>query len=111
MKPLLPVFLALAAISAGCGGSGEDASGVERNASPFAYDAAAPLHYVDRGVVNHGYPIKIHDVSFRSHGGRVDGLLAVPPGKGPFPAVVYLHGSGGDRTQLLLPRRGWRRGG
>ena len=40
----------------------------------------------------------------RAPGGRkVDGLLAVPPGKGPFPAVVYLHGSGGDRTELLVP--------
>ena len=56
--------------------------------SPFAYDATAPLHYVDRGVVNHGYPIKVHDVSFTSAGRRVDGLLAVPPGKGPFPAVA-----------------------
>src|SRR5262249_2003602 len=36
-------------------------------------------------------------------GRKVDGLLAVPPGKGPFPAVVYLHGSGGDRTELLVP--------
>ena len=64
----------------------------------------APLGYVDRGVVNHGYPIKVHDVTYTSAGGRkVDGLLAVPPGKGPFPAVVYLHGSGGDRTELLVP--------
>jgi dienelactone hydrolase len=30
-------------------------------------------------------------------------MLAVPPGKGPFPAVVYLHGTGGDRTELLVP--------
>ena len=46
----------------------------------------------------------MHDVTFTTAGGRkVDGLLAVPPGKGPFPAVVYLHGSGGDRTELLVP--------
>ncbi len=54
--------------------------------------------------MNHNYPIKVHDITYTSAGGRkVDGLLAVPPGKGPFPAVVYLHGSGGDRTELLVP--------
>jgi dienelactone hydrolase len=89
-----------AAVAAGCGGSSNRAA----DASPFAYDTSAPLDYVDRGVVNHGYPIKVHDVTFTSAGGRkVDGLLTVPPGKGPFPAVVYLHGSGGDRTELLVP--------
>ena len=30
-------------------------------------------------------------------------MLVVPPGKGPFPGVVYLHGTGGDRTELLVP--------
>ena len=103
MKPLVPVFLALAAISAGCGGSGDDASGVERNTSPFAYDAAAPLHYVDRGVVNHDYAIRIHDVSFRAGGRRVDGLAGRSARQGAVPCGLYLHGSGGDRTQLLLP--------
>ena len=71
--------------------------------TPFSYDASAPLHYVDRGVVNHGYPIAVHDVSFTSSGQRVDAMLAVPPGKGPFPGVVYLHGTGGDHTELLVP--------
>jgi dienelactone hydrolase len=33
----------------------------------------------------------------------VPGYLVVPPGKGPFPAVLYLHGSGGDRLELLGP--------
>ena len=27
----------------------------------------------------------------------------MPPGKGPFPAVIWAHGSGGSRTDLLLP--------
>jgi dienelactone hydrolase len=58
----------------------------------------------DRGVVNEHYPIAIHDVSYASSdGGRVPGYLVVPPGKGPFPAVLYLHGTGGDRVEWLAP--------
>jgi len=100
---LLAGLVLVAAV--GCGGtSGGDSSASTADATPFAYDASAPLAYVDRGVVNHNYPIKVHDVTFTSAGGRkVDGLLAVPPGKGPFAAVVYLHGSGGDRTELIVP--------
>jgi dienelactone hydrolase len=88
------------ALSAGCGGSNSEPSS---EPTPFDYDATAPLAYRDKGVVNHGYPIKVHDVSFTSGGRRVAALLAVPPGDGPFPGVLYLHGSGGDRTQLLVP--------
>jgi len=100
MRTVAAILVLAIASCVGCGGSDTKTT----SNSPFAYDASAPLHYVDRGVVNHGYPIKVHDVSFTSAGGRrVDGLLAVPPGKGPFPAVVYLHGTGGDRTELVIP--------
>ena len=95
----LALFAAIVAITGGCGGSKSD----QAERSPFTYDASAPLHYVDRGVVNHGYPIAVHDVSFTSSGKRIDGMFVVPPGKGPFPAVVYLHGTGGDRTEFLVP--------
>ena len=33
----------------------------------------------------------------------MDGYLAVPPGRGHLAAVVYLHGSGGGRGELLVP--------
>ena len=96
----LALLVALLVVTAGCGGSSHDTA---EQSTPFAYDASAPLHYADHGVVNHGYPIVVHDVSFTSSGERVDAMLVVPPGKGPFPAVVYLHGTGGDRTELLVP--------
>ncbi len=95
---LLGCFLLV--LAAGCGG-GKSSPAADR--SPFSYDASAALRYVDRGVVNRGYPIRVHDVSFTAAGRRIDGLLAVPPGKGPFPAVLYLHGAGGDRTQMIVP--------
>jgi dienelactone hydrolase len=83
---------------AGCGGGG-GAGG-----SLFAYDRSAPLRFADAGIVNHHYPIKIHDVSFASpRSGRVHAYLVVPPGKGPFPAVIWAHGSGGTRSDLILP--------
>ena len=96
----LALLVALLVVAAGCGGSSHN---IAEQSTPFAYDASAPLDYADHGVVNHGYPIVVHDVSFTSSGERVDAMLVVPPGKGPFPAVVYLHGTGGDRTELLVP--------
>jgi dienelactone hydrolase len=39
-------------------------------------------------------------------GGRVTGYLVLPPVKGRKPAVIYMHGSGGNRTQFLAPA-GW----
>jgi dienelactone hydrolase len=87
-------------LGSACGGSNTESSA---EPTPFDYDPAAPLRYQDKGVLNHDYPIRVHDVSFSSGGKRVAALLAMPPGKGPFPAVLYLHGSGGDRTQLIGP--------
>jgi dienelactone hydrolase len=97
----LLIFLLLAALG-GCGGSssGEQTSGADL----YAYDASKPLDYRDAGVVNHGYPVKIHDVSYAGPDGeRVSAYLVVPLGRGPFPAVVYLHGAGQDRRATLLP--------
>jgi dienelactone hydrolase len=95
----LPLLLALALV-AGCGGSAAPGDGIPR--LDFAYDDA-PLGWVDRGAVNHGYPISIHDVSFTSGGARVEGFLLLPPGETARPAVVVVHGSGGDRSELLTP--------
>ena len=92
--------LGLVTLAAGCGGG----NGIATRPSLFDYDRTAPLSFSDRGAVNHGYPIQVRDVSYASpRGGRVSAYLVVPPGKGPFPAVIYLHGSGEDRTRLVVP--------
>jgi dienelactone hydrolase len=90
-------------ILAGCGGGGGsdgDADGV------YAYDRSQSLAMRDNGLVNRDHPIQVRDVSF--HGGkeRVPAFLLTPPGKGPYPAVIYLHGAGGDRFELL-ESAGW----
>jgi dienelactone hydrolase len=81
---------------AACGGGGAPGT--------FAYDKHEPFKYVDTGRVNHGYPIRIDNISFASaRSGRVHAYLVVPPGKGLFPAVIWAHGSGGTRQDLILP--------
>lgn len=97
--------VALAALAAaGCGSGGEPTgTTAARPVSPFRYDSAAPLGYRNAGRVNDAYPIAVDDVSYAVPGGRVEGYLALPPGKGRVPAVIYLHGSGEGRERFLLP--------
>jgi dienelactone hydrolase len=99
---MLRIGLALGVVllASGCGGGKAAAT----RPSLFAYDRSAPLGLRDRGRVNRSYPIQVRDVSYTSpRGGRVSAFLVVPPGKGPFPGVLYLHGSGEDRTSLVVP--------
>ncbi len=103
--PLRPLVLLVGiALLAGCGSSASDspkaAAGPTRLS--FAENASEPLGYVDRGRVNTAKAaMALHDVSFQSGGRRVDGYLVLPPGNGRRPAVVLVHGSGGDRSELL----------
>ena len=92
--------LLLAASLAGCGG-GDD--GPDAESVVFAYDESVATSVQDAGRVNRDYPIEVRDVSFAVPGGRAQAFLVVPPGQEPKPAVVYLHGQGGDRSELLVP--------
>jgi dienelactone hydrolase len=95
--------VSLAALAAGCGASSDERTTAgAASSSPFAYDASRPLSVRDAGRVNRNYPIAIRDVSYLSGGRRIQGYLAVPPGSRRRPAAVYVHGSGGDRRQLLV---------
>jgi predicted esterase len=99
--PRVALALLCVLVLAGCGGSSKPSDGIPR--LDFSYADGAPLGYVDHGRINHGYPIAIHDVSFTSGGQTVQGYLLLPPGTEKRPAVVFVHGSGGDRTQMLTP--------
>jgi pimeloyl-ACP methyl ester carboxylesterase len=54
------------------------------------------------------YPYREEDVSFENStaGIKLAGTLTIPPGKGPFPAVVLVAGSGAhDRDEALMGHR------
>ena len=100
----MPKRIALALLVlllAGCGGSGDSNSAPE---GPFDYDEDASLEFQDKGRVNRNYPVEIRDVSYASTSGddAVTAYLVKPPGKGPFPGVVLVHGAGANRQQLVV---------
>ena len=98
--------LTLVLLVAGCGGGGGDGddAGPAPPPSRFDYDRNAALGFQDAGRVNRNYPIAIRQVSYASPDarGRVTGFLVRPPGEGPFPGVILMHGAAGDSQQMLV---------
>ena len=80
---------------AGCGGS--------HAADPYAYDHGRPLATRDAGVALAGRKVTVHVVSYDGGAGRVNAFVLVPRAPGRHPAVLFLHGSGGNREDLLVP--------
>jgi dienelactone hydrolase len=90
------------AVVAACGSTAtkRPADGLPR--LEFSYDRAAPLHYVDRGRINKASSrLAVRDVSYRSGNQTIRAYLVVPGRVEHRPAVVFVHGSGGDRGELL----------
>jgi dienelactone hydrolase len=57
----------------------------------FDYDSKLPLDTQDAGVDFRG-PVGVYDLTYASpKGGRVPAYLVVPPGKGPFAAIIWGH--------------------
>ena len=95
-----PAIAALAVVVAGCG-SGTKQAAAPAQRGPFDYDDRAALRVQSRQVAA-GRAGSIDDLSYSSpRGGRVPALLVLPANKGKHPAVVLMHGSGGDRRELL----------
>ena len=67
----------------------------------FDYDTGTPIDLEEKGKeVVEG--VTVHDVSYASpKGGRVPAYLVVPPGKGPFAGIIFMHWGQGDRTEFL----------
>jgi dienelactone hydrolase len=84
------------ALLAGCGGN--DDSSVP---APFTYDSKA-LDLKSSQTSFGDEEVQVEDVSFTGPSDtRLTGYLVTPAGSGRHPAVVYAHGAGGDRQELL----------
>jgi len=96
-RPAVALALLVALLAVGCGGSGGGGD------PTFAYDTDAPLDLEEGAPLPEERPLDVRLVSYRSGDGRVEGYLVAPPGRREegLPAVVYLHGSGGDRAELF----------
>lgn len=92
----LVALVSAAALVTGCGG------GEKADSGPFGYDASADLATEDTGHVTSS-GLVIRDLSFAIPSGRVQAFLVEPEKADHVPAVVYLHGAGGDRTSMLTP--------
>jgi dienelactone hydrolase len=83
---------ALGLLLAGCGGSSSD---------PLADDHGAPVS-LERGAQAERNGVRVQEISYASGDDRVEGYLVSPPdAAGKLPAVVFLHGAGGDRNEQL----------
>jgi dienelactone hydrolase len=74
---------------------------LENVARIFDYDSKASLDLQEKSVEKRN-GVELHDLSFASpKGGRVSAYLVVPPGKGPFAGIVFLHSGQWDRHEFL----------
>lgn len=67
----------------------------------FAYDRSARLGYLDHGIAERAGKVEVRNVSYLSGGLRVQAYLVRPAGASQTGGVVLVHGSGGDRRELL----------
>ena len=100
-RPLAVVIvLAAAGALTACGGGGDSHSSSSSGAT-FAYDASKPLDLKTKRTIREA-GVAIRDVSFKGASGEtIPAYLVIPRGKGRHPAVIYAHGSGGSRRDLL----------
>ena len=68
----------------------------------FDYDPQAPLDVQEVSVSEEVNGVKVHDISYAGTPDyRVPAYLVVPPGKGPFAGVLFMHQGFGSRNSFL----------
>ena len=99
MRTASRIFSSVLAI---CASAAAQTSGVADASKVFAYDATKPLNLTIGNSETATAGVTVFDISYDSpKAGRVPGYLVVPPGKGPFPAIVYMHWGQGNRGEFL----------
>ena len=94
-KELMRIVLAAALLAAASTSYAQAPSGPQA----LDYDHNAPLDSQESGITKRG-DIAVHDISYASpKGGRVPAYLVVPPGRGPFAAVIWGHWYWGNSPQ------------
>jgi predicted esterase len=95
-------FVLLASLLAGCGSSHKASAPKPTDPlAPYAYDQSKPLRMQLKGAARRA-AIEVRDISFIGpRGERILAYLVVPPGRGRHSAIIYGHGAGGDRSELL----------
>ncbi|HEU5066393.1 MAG TPA: acetylxylan esterase [Gaiellaceae bacterium] len=90
-------LLLLVALVAACGGEKSDVP------SQFSYDDSQPLDVQDKPTSFSTNEVRVDDISFTGPGStRLNAYLLMPSASsGRHPAVIYAHGAGGDRQELL----------
>jgi dienelactone hydrolase len=87
----------LVALAAGCGG---DKSSVP---SQFSYDDSRALDVQDKPTSFSTNEVRVDDITFTGPGDtRLNAYVLMPSNsEGRHPAVIYAHGAGGDRQEML----------
>jgi dienelactone hydrolase len=92
-------LLGALAIAAGCGGGGSKESSLAKD---FAYDESQPLDLHTRGTEKRPGGVEVRDLSYRGlDRNRVNAYLIAPKQAKDLPAVIFAHGAGGDRAELV----------
>jgi acetyl esterase/lipase len=92
-------LLGALAIAAGCGGGGSKESSLAKD---FAYDESQPLDLHTRRTEKRPGGVEVRDISYRGlDRNRVNAYLIVPKQAKDLPAVIFAHGAGGDRAELV----------
>ena len=99
MRTACRIFSSVLAI---CASTAAQTSAAADASKIFAYDATKPLNLTIGKSETPSRGVTVSEVSYDSpKAGRVPAYLVVPPGQGPFAAIVYMHWGQGNRGEFL----------